>query len=179
MNINLMQILFLVSAVIILIAAVLAVTVRNLVHAALWMVLSFFGIAILFALLGTGFFAVIQVVIYIGAIAVLILFTIMLTSNSNAMGEKEPSRTRYWWLGALAVSGLFAILVFVLRLIPESSKLISAQPDNGLVTSLGKALVEPGQFGIVFEIASILLLIALIAAIYLAQDRNSGNRGDK
>ncbi|MHC1740547.1 MAG: NADH-quinone oxidoreductase subunit J [Anaerolineaceae bacterium] len=177
MNLNFLQILFLINAVIILGAAILAVSVRNLVHAALWMVLSFFGVAILFVMLGTGFFAVIQVVIYIGAIAVLIMFAIMLTRRE--MKEQEHSAPRYWWIGALSVLGLLAILIDVISLFPGITKLISGTSDEGLVPALGKALVEPAQFGLVFEFASLLLLIALIGAVYLARERKPKNGSEQ
>jgi NADH-quinone oxidoreductase subunit J len=175
MVLSFLQILFLVNAVVILGAAVCSVTVRNLVHAALWMVLSFFSVAILFVFLGTGFFAVIQVVIYIGAIAVLIMFAIMLTRRE--MQEKEVLRVRFIWLGGLAMISLFGILFFVLQLVPGIQTVIPVQANDELVKSLGLALVEPGQFGLVFELASLLLLVALIGAIYLARDRKSGTGG--
>jgi NADH-quinone oxidoreductase subunit J len=175
MALNFLQILFIINAVVILGAAVCSVTVRNLVHAALWMVLSFFSVAVLFVFLGTGFFAVIQVVIYIGAIAVLIIFAIMLTRRE--MQEKEVLRVRFIWLGALAMVSLFAILFFVLQLVPGGQVLISAQANDEMVKSLGQALVEPAQFGLVFELASLLLLVALIGAIYLARDRKISDGG--
>ncbi len=175
MDFSPMQILFLVTASVLVIAAVLTVTTRNLVHAALWMVLSFFGVAILFVLLGTGFFAVIQVVVYIGAIAVLILFVIMLT-NPEILEQKLPKRGM-WWTGILTLFTFFLMLVMVIQALPIHQTILSVPNDEGMVKALGKALVEPGQFGLVFELASILLLVALIGAIYLAQDRPSRQGG--
>jgi NADH-quinone oxidoreductase subunit J len=170
MPLDLIKILFLLNAAVILGAAVISVTVRNLVHAALWMVLSFFSVAILFVFMGIGFFAVIQVTIYIGAIAVLILFAIMLTRRG--MQEHENTHLKYIWAGGLVAVGLFIVLFFMLRLFPAVAA-IPVQSVDQLVPQLGLALSEPRQYGLVFELASVLLLAALIGAIYLAFDRKS------
>ena len=73
------QIVFILVAILTLGSALMVVTTRNLVHAALWLVVALFGVAVFFVLLHAGFLAVAQVVIYIGAIAILTIFTIMLT----------------------------------------------------------------------------------------------------
>ena len=73
------QIIFILVAAMTLGAALMVVTAKNLIHSALWLVLSLFGVAILYALLQAGFLAVVQVMVYIGAIAILIIFGIMLT----------------------------------------------------------------------------------------------------
>jgi len=74
-----MHFVFLIVAVITLGAALMAVTSRNMVHAALWLILALFGVAITFAILNAGFLAVAQVIIYIGAISILMIFAIMMT----------------------------------------------------------------------------------------------------
>ena len=73
------QIVFLFTAFITLAAALMVVVARNLVRSALWLVLTLFGVAVMYVLLHAGFLAVVQVVIYIGAIAILMIFAIMLT----------------------------------------------------------------------------------------------------
>lgn len=176
MPLSLLQILFLLNAAVILGAAICSVTVRNLVHAALWMVLSFFGVAILFVFMGLGFFAVIQVTIYIGAIAVLIIFAIMLTQRSSH--EKETPKLMHIWFGTISVSGLFAVLFFTLRLFPGKTTHIPVEAADEIVPNLGRALTEPTQYGLIFELASVLLLVALIGAIYLAFDRKQ-DAGDR
>lgn len=176
MSLSLMQILFIANAAVILGAAVCSVMVRNLVHAALWMVLSFFSVAILYVFMGVGFFAVIQVVIYIGAIAVLILFAIMLTRRG--MQERENTRFKFIWAGVITVTGLFGVLLYILQMLPNVSAMVPIQEVADMVPTLGAALSEPGQFGLVFELASVLLLAALMGAIYLAFERKSG-KGDQ
>ncbi|GAG05720.1 unnamed protein product, partial [marine sediment metagenome] len=74
-----MQVIFLITAVVTLGGAVMVVTVRNLIHAALWLILALFGVAVMYTLLSAPFFTVVQIVIYIGAIAILMIFAIMLT----------------------------------------------------------------------------------------------------
>ena len=93
------QILFIVVAVITLIAAVLVVTSRNLIHAALWLILSLFGIAVYFVLLSAPFLAVAQVVIYIGAIAILMIFAVMMTRH--LMKDSGAQINSNWWVAAV------------------------------------------------------------------------------
>lgn len=173
MDFNAIQIIFLFSAAVLIISAVLAVTVKNMVHAALWMVLSFFIVGVLFVLMGTPFFAVVQVVIYIGAIAVLIMFVIMLTA-SDRKENQQAQPARHNWIPGLVSLAIFLILSFSIMNSGWITPTVSHQVDDTFVQSLGQALVEPAKFGLIFELASILLLVAMIGAIYLAQDRGKG-----
>jgi len=177
MPLNLLYAVFIFNAIVILGSAICSVTARNLIHAALWMVLSFFSIAILFVFMGIGFFAVIQITIYIGAIAVLILFAIMLTRRS--MQEQEDKRLKNVWVALLAVGGVLTVLVMTLRQIPIFGESISTTQVDEMVPALGKALTEPAQYGLLFELASVLLLAALIGAIYLAFDRKKAEGEEK
>jgi NADH-quinone oxidoreductase subunit J len=77
------QIVFLLVAAATLISAVMVVSARRIMHAALWLVLSLLGVAIIFVTLETSFFAVVQVIVYIGAIATLIIFAVMLTRREQ------------------------------------------------------------------------------------------------
>ena len=78
------QIIFLIVGAVTLVAGLMVVTVRNLVHAALWLVATLFGVAIIYTLLNASFLAVVQVVVYIGAIAILFIFAVMLTRRQAA-----------------------------------------------------------------------------------------------
>jgi len=109
MTVTVDQILFLLSALVTLAAAFTVVTARNLVHAALALIATFFGVAILFVLLQAGFLATVQVVLYIGAIAILIIFAIMLTRR--VMQDSGPQTNQQWWLAALLSLALFAALL--------------------------------------------------------------------
>ena len=86
---------FLVVAALTLASAFLVVTVRNLIHAAVWLVAALFGVAVIFVLLDAGFMATVQVVLYIGAIAILIVFAVMLTRR--VMQDVGPQSNANWW----------------------------------------------------------------------------------
>src|SRR4030065_1640191 len=105
------KIIFLIVAVVTLAAGISVVTSRNLIHSALWLILALFGIAIFYVLLDAGFFAVIQVIIYIGAIAILFIFAAMLTRR--VMKDTGPQSNSNWWLGALIALLLFAGIAVV------------------------------------------------------------------
>src|SRR4030066_2370517 len=106
------QIIFIIVAVVALVAGISVVTSRNLIHAALWLILTLFGVAIFYVLLDAGFFAVIQVIIYIGAIAILFIFAAMLTRR--VMQDTGPQSNTNWWLGAVIAALLLVGIVFVL-----------------------------------------------------------------
>ena len=94
-----MQITFLIVAFVTLGSALMVVTTRNLVHAALWLIATLFSVAVIFALLSASFLAVVQVVVYIGAIAILFIFAVMLTRKD--MRDQGPQLNKTWWIGAL------------------------------------------------------------------------------
>ncbi len=165
-----LQILFIFTAAATLGAAIMVVTTRNLIHAALWLVVSLFGVAVFFVLLNAGFLAVAQVVIYIGAIAILMIFAIMLTKRvAEDSGSQFNSK---WGMSAVFTIVLFAGLVWMLgnwrgfsTPIPELS------PGADPLRQLGLALVSLDAYIVPFEVASVLLLAALIGAIMVAWDK--------
>jgi NADH-quinone oxidoreductase subunit J len=165
-----MTILFIIAAVVILASALMVVTSQNLVHAALWLVLTLFGVAIVFALLNAGFMAVVQVVIYIGAIAILFIFVVMLTRRE--MREKGPGLNRNWWVSALVSLLVFASLAYLLSNWNGFSNMSGALPSGfDAVGALGQALVSPDGYVLPFEVASILLVTALVGSVYIAFNR--------
>src|SRR5512146_3479612 len=107
------QIIFLLVALFTLGSGFMVVTTRNLVHAALWLVSTLFGVAVAYALLNAAFLAVVQVVVYIGAIAILFIFAVMLTRKD--MRDQGPQLNRNWWLGVVLAVLVFAGLVFLLQ----------------------------------------------------------------
>ena len=106
------QIIFIIIAALTFITAIKVVTSRNLIHSALWLIAALFGVAIFYVLLDAGFFAVLQVVIYIGAISILFIFAAMLTRR--VMQDSGPQSNTHWWLGALISVLLLAGLTVVL-----------------------------------------------------------------
>ncbi len=161
------QIIFLIVGAATLIAGFLVVTVRNLVHAALWLVATLFGVAIIYTLLNAGFLAVVQVVVYIGAIAILFIFAVMLTRRQAA--ETGASVNKNWWAGALMSVLTFAALALLLQSWSGFSKTASAVPSGfDAINQLGDALTSSAGYVLPFEVASVLLLAALVGAVYLA-----------
>lgn len=161
------QIIFLIVAGATLLAGLLVVTSRSLVHAALWLVAALFGVAVLYTLLNAGFLAVVQVVVYIGAIAILFIFAVMLTRKD--MRDSGPQQNKNWLAGALVAALTFGGLAFVLLQwsgFHKTAEALPAQFDS--VGLLGEALVSPSGYVLPFEVASVLLLAAMIGAVYLA-----------
>lgn len=164
------QILFLVVAFATLGSGFMVVTTRNLVHAALWLVATLFGVAVVFALLNAGFLAVVQVVVYIGAIAILFIFAVMLTRKD--MRDQGPQMNRNWWFGAMLAVLTFGGLYFLLQGWTGLSKTAADIPSGfDAVNELGNALVSPDAYVLPFEVASVLLVAALVGAVYVAFNR--------
>jgi NADH-quinone oxidoreductase subunit J len=165
-----MQIIFGITAVVMLFSALMVVTTKNLVHAALWLIVTLFGAAVLFATLNAGFIAVVQVVVYIGAIAILFIFAVMLTQRTK--GETGAGLNRGWWLSAVIALLAFGGLTWLLHDWSGFSKIAPALGSSfDSVPMLAKALVSPEAYVLPFEVASVLLLAALIGAIYIAFQR--------
>ncbi len=163
-----LQVAFLASAVVTLVAAVMVVSSPNLIHAALWLVLALGGVAVLFLLLEAAFLAAVQVAIYIGAIAILVIFAVMLTRRLTTEAGGQVNRT--WWLAAPAAVILFSGLVVLFSQVPsfQAAPPALAREPSTMVVELGRALVEAEGFVLPFEVASVLLLAAMIGAIVIA-----------
>jgi NADH-quinone oxidoreductase subunit J len=161
------QIIFLLTAVLVLGSALMVVTVRNLLHAALWLVASLFGVAVLYAILQANFLAVVQVVIYIGAIAILFIFAVMLTRRQLLESGRQTRST--WWIPALLGLLILIGLVSLILSVPGLDRTAAAMPAGlDTVQALGTALVSPDAFVLPFEVASVLMLAALVGAVYVA-----------
>ena len=161
------QIIFLITGVLILVSALLVVTTRKLLHAALWLVAALFGVAVLYAILQANFLAVVQVVVYIGAIAILFIFVVMLTRRE--LMEKSRQTRSNWWIPALLGLLILAGLVLLILSVPGVGRTATVLPAGlDSVLALGRALVSPDAYVLPFEVASILLLAALVGAVYVA-----------
>jgi len=161
------QIFFLIVGLVTLGAALMVVTSRDLVHAALWLVATLFGVAVIYTLLNAGFIAVVQVVVYIGAIAILFIFAVMLTRRQ--LRDTGASVNKNWWAGAIVAVATFAGLTFLLQSWSGFSKTSADIPSGyDAISQLGDALTSPAGYVLPFEVASVLLLAALVGAVYLA-----------
>jgi NADH-quinone oxidoreductase subunit J len=167
------QIVFLIVALVTLGSAFMVVTTRNLVHAALWLVATLFGVAVVYATLNASFLAVVQIVVYIGAIAILFIFAVMLTRKD--MRDQGPQHNKGWWFGALLAVMTFVGLYFMLNGWSGMSKTASAIPSGfDAVSELGLVLVSPTGYVLPFEVASVLLVAALVGAVYVAFNPRGG-----
>jgi NADH:ubiquinone oxidoreductase subunit K/NADH:ubiquinone oxidoreductase subunit 6 (subunit J) len=108
-----LQLLFIATGIVILGSSILVVTSRNLVHAALWLIVTLFGVAVLYTMLNANFLAIVQIVIYIGAIAILFIFAVMLTRKE--MRDQAPQLNKFWWLSAFVATMLFILILGMIR----------------------------------------------------------------
>jgi NADH-quinone oxidoreductase subunit J len=176
---------FLIFSAITLAGALLVVVSRNLFHAGLYLMVSLFGVAGLFVLLAAPFLAGVQVVVYIGAIAILIILAIMLTPGVTGMRQIFSQQ----WPASLALAAAFFLLLVsvVTPLMDELgvnnwsvADFTQEEADDvpaDSVTTLGKDLVDPDRYMLPFEVASLLLMAAMVGAVLLVnpgQDEESG-----
>lgn len=161
------QIIFLIVALLTLASAIMVVTTRNLIHAALWLVATLFSVAVVYALLNAGFMAVVQVVVYIGAIAILFIFAVMLTRKD--LRDHTPQMNKNWWVGAIVALVTAGGLVYMLREWSGFTKTAQSVPAGfDAISALGEQLTSPNAYVLPFEVASVLLLAALVGAVYVA-----------
>ncbi|MDQ4149056.1 MAG: NADH-quinone oxidoreductase subunit J [Actinomycetota bacterium] len=157
------QLIFIVVAVVMTVAAVRLVTTTNLVHGALYLVVALLGTAIIFLLLTAEFVAWVQVLIYVGAVLVLLLFGLMLTRAP--IGRTAFDRQQRV-LAASAATGLFLVTATILWRAFEGRD-IRFQAGEGNAEVLGTEIFT--RFVLPFEIASVVLLAALVGAVFLAK----------
>jgi len=164
------QIIFIAVAAVTLVAAFLVVSTKNLIHSAFWLILALFGVAVTYVLLQAGFFAVVQVVVYIGAISILFIFAAMLTRK--VMQDTGPQNNANWWLGGLIALVFFSGLTFMLLRVPGVTDLAPEMAEGANpLEQLGLGLVSADGYLLPFELASVLLVAAMIGAIYVASER--------
>ncbi len=160
------QVVFLVAGGVTLLAAIMVVTSPKLVHAGLWLILTLAGIAVLFITLENGFLAVVQVAVYIDAIAILIIIVVMLTRA--VMKDTDPQINRVWIWAATAAVVMFGAMLAIISQVSDQTLPELINPETGLKI-LGRALVDVNGFVLPFEIASVLLVAAMIGAIVVAR----------
>jgi len=166
MQMTLQRVVFIILGSITLGAALLMVTRRNVFHAALFMILSFFGVAGLYVLLEAPFLAAVQLFVYIGGIATLIIFAIMVTRGM--MTPSIPRANRQRVIAALVAVALCGVLVWMV-LSHQWAAGPGPVPEH-TIALLGATLVDPEGFALPFEVASVLLLVALIGAVAIARE---------
>ena len=167
---------FYVFAAVAIVSAVLVVANRNPVYSVLFLILTFFNAAGLFVLLGAEFLAMMLVVVYVGAVAVLFLFVVMMLDINFA--ELRKGVVRYAWIGAIVGIILVAEMIFVVSsgaMAPATSALSGGSPTPAGVTNtqaLGQILYT--DYFYLFQAAGMVLLIAMIGAIVLTHREREG-----
>jgi|Deesub1362A_J573_1020465.scaffolds.fasta_scaffold00169_50 NADH-quinone oxidoreductase subunit J len=165
------QLIFAYLAIAITGLSVMVITRRNPVHAVLWMLVLFVHIAILYLFLNAEFLAAIQIIIYAGAILVLFLFVIMLLDVKDV--EMERRFLGLWPAGVVITAILTLLSVIVLREIdvfpPLGQFSIERIRSEGNIMTIGRVLYT--RHLLPFEIASLILLVAIIGAVVLAKKR--------
>ncbi len=138
---------------------------KNPVHSVLYLIITFFTFTVHYILLNAQFLAVVNFIVYMGAIMVLFLFVLMLL---NLNKENEPLKSGLVKvLGIIAGCCLIVTMVGALKATSISSPLVLKNPNLGLIKNLGKELFGP--FMLPFELSSILLLTAMVGAVLLTK----------
>ena len=163
------HIFFYVIAAVMVAAALVVVTNRNVVRSALALIVVFAGVAAQFILLAAEFVAITQVLVYIGAITVLMLFGIMLTRSR--IGRDNDMTNDHWWVGVLTAVLLVGLMGYALidyfgdDALPVDRRVATVDGSN--TSTVGDAIFS--QYLIPFEVISVLLLAALVGAIVIAR----------
>jgi NADH-quinone oxidoreductase subunit J len=160
------EILFWFLSVLALFSALMVITSKNPVYSVLWLILVFFSISGHYLLLNAQFLAIVNIIVYAGAIMVLFLFVIMFM---NLNRDSEPRKNKWLKLaGAVAGGCLLLVLVAALKSAETKSTMIEAGTgDIGLIENLGKALFK--DYVVPFEISSVLFLSAMVGAVILGK----------
>lgn len=144
--------------------ALMMVSARNPVHSVLWLIVVFFAISGHYVLLNAQFLAIVNIIVYAGAIMVLFLFVVMLM-NLNV--ETEPIKNYYFQLAGVIAGGSL-LLVLLSALMKAGSRPVQLMDGNsGLVRQLGRSLFN--NYLVPFEISSVLFLSAMIGAVIIAK----------
>ncbi|HZH01507.1 MAG TPA: NADH-quinone oxidoreductase subunit J [Flavisolibacter sp.] len=158
------QIVFYLLSALSIISALLVITSKNPVHSVLWLIVTFFTISGHYILLNAQFLAVVNIIVYAGAVMVLFLFVIMLM---NLNKDTEPQKNKWLKLaGAVAGGSLLVVLIAALRQ-TEMSMAQTGEGNIGLIENLGKVLFT--EYVVPFEISSVLFLSAMVGAVVIGK----------
>lgn len=156
-------------------SAIMVITSRSPVHSVLWLIVTFFAISGHYIMMNAQFLAIVNIIVYAGAIMVLFLFVVMLM-NLNA--ESEPQKNRMLQFAGLLAGGcLFLVILASLMKATETSSMVQLGSGNeGLIKNLGKALFN--DYVIPFEISSVLFLSAMIGAVLIGKKEKAEHDGN-
>ena len=154
-----------------IVCSLLVIFSKNPIHSVLYLILTFFTLTVHYVLLNAQFLAVVNFIVYMGAIMVLFLFVLMLL---NLNKEDEPHKKSLVKILAVIAGGCLVVtLVGSLKSVAINNPLLLQNPNLGLVKNLGKELFGP--FMLPFELCSILLLTAMVGAVLLTKKEEKSN----
>ena len=159
-------ILFWILSVIALFSALMVITSKNPMHSVIWLIIVFFAISGHYLLLNAQFLAIVNIIVYAGAIMVLFLYVLMLMDLKK---ETEPQKNRWLKLaGAVAGGSLLLVLIAALKKADIAKDIAETRiGDIGLIENLGKTLFS--DYVVPFEISSILFLSAMVGAVMIGK----------
>jgi NADH-quinone oxidoreductase subunit J len=163
------MVMFFILGVVAVAAGVGVIAQRSAVRSALFLLVNFCSLAGLYILLNAQFVAIVQVIVYAGAVVVLFLFVVMLLGMERA--EETPDLRRYQWVAG-GLLGVLLLAGIVWALIPAEMESVSALARTDNVRDIGHAMMT--EFAIPFELASVVLLVAIVGAVVLAKRRLEG-----
>ena len=161
-----MTLSFLVVATLAIAGTAAAMALRNAVHCVLALTLGLAGVAALYLQLDAQFVGFTQILVYVGAVAILAAFAIMMTHSPRQM--ESASFSPHWGLGSVVAAAVFAVLAWAIFLSAPSAQAVPPQPDIG-VQQIGDALMH--RFVLPLEVMGLLLTGALIGSVVIAMDR--------
>lgn len=156
--------LFIFLSFLALLCGLMVVLSKNPVHSVLYLVLTFFAIAGHYILMNAQFLAIVHIVVYAGAIMVLFLFVIMLLDLNE---ETEPQKNTFIKVAAVIAGGIFLLTLVGSLKGAEQMGVINKVSQIGLIKNLGIVLFN--EFLLPFELSSILLLSAMVGAVYMGK----------
>ena len=158
---------FLITALVTLISTIMVITRSNPVHALLYLVISFLSLSMIFFMLGAAFAALLEIIIYAGAIMVLFIFVIMLLNlgKTTPKNEQEWLKPRIWIGPAILTAVLFAEILYMITMIPQPSfNLQTVDPKTVAIS-----LFRPYMIGV--ELAAMLLMAGVVGAAHIGQHK--------
>ena len=164
---NTLEILFYALSAFAVISAIMVIVSKSPIHSVLWLILVFFAISGHYILLNAQFLAIVNIIVYAGAIMVLFLFVVMLM-NLNA--DSEPHQKNKWllYIGGIAGGSLLLVMVAALKKAVATTQLVQMNTGEvGLIKNLGMKLFTDYVFP--FEISSVLFLSAMIGAVVISK----------
>jgi NADH-quinone oxidoreductase subunit J len=162
-----MKVAFFILAVITVAGTAAAMGMRNAIHCVLALTIGFAGVAAIYLQLDAQFVGLTQIMVYVGAVAILAVFAIMMTHSPSP--TKPPAYSSFWLIGSVVATAVFAVLAWAIYSSGASTQALPAEPVVS-VQQIGDALMH--RYVLPLEIMGLLLTAALIGAVVIAMDRD-------